>query len=77
MADHTARGHALLSPSSAHRWMTCTPSAQLEAQFPDTTSSAAAEGTLAHEICEIKARQKFFQKSDPSRSPIWDTWRRT
>ena len=53
MADHTARGHALLSPSSAHRWMTCTPSAQLEAQFPDTTSSAAAEGTLAHEICEI------------------------
>ena len=64
MADHTARGHALLSPSSAHRWMTCTPSAQLEAQFPDTTSSAAAEGTLAHEICEIKARQKFFQKTD-------------
>lgn len=64
MADHTARGHALLSPSSAHRWMTCTPSAQLEAQFPDTTSAAAAEGTLAHEICEIKARQKFFQKCD-------------
>lgn len=44
--------------------MTCTPSAQLEAQFPDTTSAAAAEGTLAHEICEIKARQKFFQKCD-------------
>lgn len=64
MADHTTRGHALLSPSSAHRWMTCTPSAQLEAQFPDTTSSAAAEGTLAHEICEIKARQKFFRKTD-------------
>lgn len=64
MADHTTRGHALLSPSSAHRWMTCTPSAQLEAQFPDTVSSAAAEGTLAHEICEIKARQKFFKKTD-------------
>lgn len=64
MADHTARGHALLSPSAAHRWLTCTPSALLEAQFPDTTSSAAAEGTLAHEICEIKARQKFFQKTD-------------
>lgn len=64
MADHSTRGHALLSPSSAHRWLACTPSALLEAQFPDTTSSAAAEGTLAHEICEIKARQKFFQKSD-------------
>lgn len=60
MADHTARGHALLSPSGAHRWMACTPSALLEASFPDTTSQAAAEGTLAHEICEIKARQKFF-----------------
>ena len=65
MADHKERDHALLSPSAAHRWMICTPSAQLEAQFPDTTSSAAAEGTLAHEICEIKARQKFFvQKTD-------------
>lgn len=64
MADHTARGHALLSPSAAHRWMVCTPSAQLEATFADTTSSAAAEGTLAHEICEIKARQKFFKKTD-------------
>ena len=65
MADHKERDHALLSPSAAHRWMICTPSAKLEDQFPDTTSSAAAEGTLAHEICEIKARQKFFvQKTD-------------
>lgn len=64
MAGHKDRAHAILSPSSAHRWMTCTPSALLETQFPDTTSSAAAEGTLAHEICEIKARQKFFQKTD-------------
>ena len=64
MAGHKDRAHAILSPSSAHRWMTCTPSALLETQFPDTTSSAAAEGTLAHEMCEIKARQKFFQRTD-------------
>lgn len=64
MAGHKDRDHAILSPSSAHRWMTCTPSALLETQFPDTTSDAAAEGTLAHEMCEIKARQKFFQKTD-------------
>ena len=64
MAGHKDRDHAILSPSSAHRWLVCTPSALLEAEFPDTTSSAAAEGTLAHEICEIKARQKFFKKSD-------------
>ena len=63
MAGHKERDHAILSPSSAHRWLVCTPSAKLEAEFPDTTSSAAAEGTLAHEICEIKARQKFFSHS--------------
>lgn len=64
MAGHKDRAHAIISPSGAHRWMACTPSALLEAQFPDATSSAAAEGTLAHEICEIKARQRFFQKGD-------------
>lgn len=42
--------HALLSASSAHRWLACPPSARLEEQFPDTSSEAAAEGTLAHAI---------------------------
>ena len=54
MSGHKDRAHALLSASSAHRWMTCTPSAVLESQFPDTTSEAAAEGTLAHELAESK-----------------------
>ena len=54
MSDHSQRDHALLSASGAHRWMHCTPSALLEDQFPDTTSEAAKEGTLAHEICELK-----------------------
>lgn len=64
MTDHKARAHALLSASSAHRWLSCTPSALLEADFPDTTSDAAKEGTLAHEMCEIKARQALFRKSE-------------
>ena len=41
--DHKDRDHALLAPSSAHRWMHCTPSAVLESKFPDTTSAAATE----------------------------------
>ena len=45
--------HALLSPSAASRWLSCTPSARLETQFPDNASEAAAEGTLAHRICEL------------------------
>lgn len=56
MTAHSQRAHALLSASGAHRWMNCTPSAVLEDEFPDTTSQAAKEGTLAHEIAEVKAR---------------------
>lgn len=49
-----ATTHALLSASSAHRWLVCTAAPKLEATFPDTTSEYAREGTLAHEICELK-----------------------
>lgn len=54
---HADRDHALLSASSAHRWINCTPAPYLEAQHPDTTSEAAAEGTEAHELAEHKLRQ--------------------
>ena len=64
MADHSSRDHADLTASGSVRWLACPPSAQLEKQFPDATSGAAMEGTLAHEICEIKARQKFFKKGE-------------
>lgn len=54
------RAHALLSASSAHRWVYCTPSARLEEQFPDAGSDAAAEGTVAHALAEVKVRQYFY-----------------
>ena len=57
---HSERAHALLSASGASRWMACTPSARLEEQFPDTTSESAREGTLAHELAELKLRNYFF-----------------
>ena len=44
--------HALLSPSAAKRWMTCTPSARVESQLPEQTSTYAREGTLAHAVAE-------------------------
>lgn len=54
MTNHSERSHALLSASGAARWMHCNPSARLEELFPDTVSEYAEEGTLAHEIAELK-----------------------
>lgn len=44
--------HALLGPSGAKRWMTCTPSARFEEEFEDRTSEYAEEGTEAHALAE-------------------------
>ncbi|GAA0763774.1 DUF2800 domain-containing protein [Clostridium sartagoforme] len=51
--------HAMLSASGASRWMACTPSARLEQQFENKTSDYAAEGTLAHELGELKLRKEL------------------
>lgn len=66
---HAERDHALLSASGAHRWLLCTPSAMLEEQFPDTTSEAAKEGTLAHELAELKVRN-YFNPADISKRKL-------
>lgn len=55
-----ARQHALLSPSSAHRWLNCTVSAYLERQFPDGKSESADEGTAAHDLAEVEI-SRFFR----------------
>lgn len=54
--------HAVLSASGASRWLACTPSARLEEQFPDSTSEYAKEGTLAHEVCELKVRKNLIEQ---------------
>jgi len=58
--------HALLSASGSKRWLTCTPSARLEATLPEPKKNSDAfdfsqEGTTAHTLAEIKLRQHFQQ----------------
>ena len=48
--------HAKLSASGSSRWINCPPSIRLEEQFEDKTSIYAEEGTLAHELAELKLR---------------------
>ncbi|MDR2666723.1 MAG: DUF2800 domain-containing protein, partial [Holosporales bacterium] len=55
--------HALLSASSAHRWLTCTPSARFEERLPETISKAAEEGTAAHELAEYKLKKALGLKT--------------
>ena len=56
---HSERDHALLGPSNAYQWAACPPSARLSEGLPDTESEAAKEGTLAHELAELKLRNYF------------------
>jgi len=57
--------HALLGPSSASRWMACPPSVRLCEQFEDVESEYAKEGSLAHEIAELKVKKLI----DPGLTP--------
>jgi len=58
--------HAILSASGSKRWLSCTPSARLEATLPEQKRSAngfdfSQEGTMAHSLGEIKLRLYYEQ----------------
>ena len=55
--------HATLSASESHRWLHCTPSALLELEFENKTSTAAEEGTAAHNLCEHKLKKALKMRS--------------
>lgn len=62
---HAERDHAILSPSSAKRWINCTPSALLAEAAGSKTSVYAEEGTLAHEIAEYALTKYMEGEYDP------------
>lgn len=60
----TERNHALLSASSAHRWLNCPPSAVAATAYKDEGSEFAAEGTIAHEVAEAVASGKHLPENE-------------
>ncbi len=58
--------HALLSASSASRWLKCTAAPRFEEGLPERTSDYAEEGRLAHAICELKVLKKSTTMSSRS-----------
>jgi hypothetical protein len=62
-----ARDHAILSPSSAERWLHCTRAPRFELDFTDKETPAAAEGTAAHALAEHKLKKALKMRS---RRPI-------
>lgn len=45
--------HALLAPSSAHRWLICPGSVAMEAAVPEEDSEESREGTAAHWVAQM------------------------
>lgn len=61
--------HALLSASSAHKWISCPPSALLSKKFEDASSSFAQEGTDAHTLAQYKLEKLLgLDTKDPTES---------
>jgi len=64
--DHSSRDHALLSASSAHRWLNCPPSAVAAEMYPQQDTEYTREGTMAHEVAEavVTIHREGKQASD-------------
>lgn len=70
--------HAILSASASARWLACPPSARLEAQLPEQTSSYAEEGTRAHAVAEkrlkhyLKTGQMYKNRLKDVDAEMWE-----
>lgn len=62
--------HALLSPSSAARWLACPASAHLNALLPEQSSEAADRGTVMHGVAEQYLRKNLL--NDTAAVPCFD-----
>lgn len=68
--QHAERAHSLLGASKASQWINCPPSARLQESVPDTRSEYADEGTVAHELAEIKLRRRLLPCNSKERKRL-------
>lgn len=57
------KAHAALSASGAERWINCPGSVHMAEKFPEGTSAAAEEGTLAHELAALEIEYRDQKKT--------------
>ena len=57
--NHAERAHALLSASSAARWLACPPSAVAAEAYQNEGTDFTREGTLAHAVAEVYATHRI------------------
>lgn len=69
---HAQRAHALLGASKASQWINCPPSARLQESVPDKRSEYAEEGTVAHELSELKLRRRLLPCDSKERKRLDD-----
>lgn len=68
--SHAERSHALLGASKSEQWINCPPSARLQEGIPEKHSDYADEGTTAHELAEIKLRQRILPCTSKQRKEL-------
>lgn len=67
--------HAKLSPSASERWLACPASIRMETKVPaEPESSYAREGTIAHELAELKASLAFGLITKPQYATRYAHW---
>lgn len=57
--------HARLSPSSASRWLACTPSVAFCDDIERADTAATTEGRIAHEVAEQTLRRRWLEAYIP------------
>ena len=72
--NHADREHALLSASSAHRWLECPASAVAAEAYPEQDTEYTQEGRLAHEVAEQVATLATWYKGENQPGTCSSTW---